>query len=903
MTARKALVVVGGRIQELATGDSLEALLGFVPGSVGAPGLYVVGDANTGIYSPGADQLAIALGGTQYVRFDPAEVTVGARISFGASLPNQKRILAIYQNGNVFTGLGMDAADAGVQIAGDGSSSANRLLNVGYYSQDGSYTYTERMRLLQNGNLLIGQTTDNGIGKLQVNGQITYNAAIGEGTNAATVSSSGTSLLIGAGSVWTNTRIYSDGSERMRVATGGNIIVGGATDVGYKLDVQGNLRTLGNTDLADTGGVLNVGRSVSTADATLQLGQGRTGSGYAYIDLVGDTTYTDYGLRLLRNNTGANADSTLTHRGTGKLQIDTNEAAPIVFRTTASERMYIASGGAVLIAKKLQVGSLTDLGLGTDGDIIAHRSGAPTTGVLYLGNTGGVYLYYDGTKYIMPNGSLELNGSNVWTAGNDGSGSGLDADLLDGLNTASANTNSTVMVRDASGRSQVTDPSAAQDIVTLGYFNANAASAGAAACKLPVRLVSFDGVSGYSYTISGGAVTNITVSSGVVQPDGVTTADGDRILIAGAPTSTGAGSSTPTLSAANGLYTVVSGSGTTNIVVARVTDADASAEMIPSLLVTAQEGGNFADTGWMLTRNGPITLNTTTLQFKRCISVLATTNIVNTAVLRDSSARFQAADPSAAQDVATRNFVESTIKSTATNRTAIGTGASADTDNGIFFGNASVVDLGMDGTVGKTFSIHRNPVGNVGRILTIGAGGASAGQTNLFGGDLVLQSGIGTGSSLTSVVTAKTPAPAASGTTDQILVTRAFLGAVRVVANNTATAVANIDAATANTVSGGVIRYMVEVFDGTNLQVEEGNVSFHAINKAGTYSNNVATKFGNQQATTSGTLTVTWTVDLTGVGGRPQLRVNANSSLTPSTGYPRITFDYHNLSQQEPVLQ
>jgi hypothetical protein len=38
-----------------------------------------------------------------------------------------------------------------------------------------------------------------------------------------------------------------------------------------------------------------------------------------------------------------------------------------------------------------------------------------------------------------------------WTPTNDGAGSGLDADLLDGLNSDSANTASTVVVRDTSG--------------------------------------------------------------------------------------------------------------------------------------------------------------------------------------------------------------------------------------------------------------------------------------------------------------------------------------------------------------------------------------------------------------------------------------------------------------------
>jgi hypothetical protein len=39
----------------------------------------------------------------------------------------------------------------------------------------------------------------------------------------------------------------------------------------------------------------------------------------------------------------------------------------------------------------------------------------------------------------------------IWDEGNDGAGSGLDADLLDGLNSASENTASTIVARDASG--------------------------------------------------------------------------------------------------------------------------------------------------------------------------------------------------------------------------------------------------------------------------------------------------------------------------------------------------------------------------------------------------------------------------------------------------------------------
>ena len=46
---------------------------------------------------------------------------------------------------------------------------------------------------------------------------------------------------------------------------------------------------------------------------------------------------------------------------------------------------------------------------------------------------------------------LKVGSNTVWHAGNDGSGSGLDADTLDGMQPASTNTASTVVSRDASG--------------------------------------------------------------------------------------------------------------------------------------------------------------------------------------------------------------------------------------------------------------------------------------------------------------------------------------------------------------------------------------------------------------------------------------------------------------------
>jgi hypothetical protein len=92
-----------------------------------------------------------------------------------------------------------------------------------------------------------------------------------------------------------------------------NGIIGIGISPTRTLDVNGYAQ-IGST----AEGKLGIGEKLSTGAAHIELGEGRTGSGYAWIDLIGDTTYTDYGLRILRGNSGSNTTSNMWHRGTGE---------------------------------------------------------------------------------------------------------------------------------------------------------------------------------------------------------------------------------------------------------------------------------------------------------------------------------------------------------------------------------------------------------------------------------------------------------------------------------------------------------------------------------------------------------------------------------------------------------
>lgn len=107
---------------------------------------------------------------------------------------------------------------------------------------------------------------------------------------------------------------------------------------GEKLDVTGNIRASGFGRFGGGTGV--------HADR-VEVRENLSGSGFAYIDFRGDDTYSDFGLRLLRGNGGANSWSELNHRGTGPLVVQTTDAADIFFKTSNTDRVVIKSGGFV----------------------------------------------------------------------------------------------------------------------------------------------------------------------------------------------------------------------------------------------------------------------------------------------------------------------------------------------------------------------------------------------------------------------------------------------------------------------------------------------------------------------------------------------------------------------------
>lgn len=199
--------------------------------------------------------------------------------------------------------------------------------------------------------------------------------------------------------------------------------------------------------------------------------------------------------------------------------------------------------------------------------------------------------------------------------------SAADKTLLSGA-TAS-NTASTLALRDANGRTQFADPSAAQDAATKNYVDTKSLSSFAvpttdvswnskkitnladptnaqdAATKNYVDMA-MQGLSPKQVVRAATIGANINLTSGAPNTlDGVTLVAGDRVLV-----------KDQTTAAQNGLYVVTTLGTGSNGTWARSSDVDAWAELI-NAYTWVSEGTTLADTAWVSTVDAGGTLGTT----------------------------------------------------------------------------------------------------------------------------------------------------------------------------------------------------------------------------------------------------------------------------------------------------
>jgi hypothetical protein len=279
---------------------------GIALGSNTTPSLTFTGDTNTGIYSPGADQVAISTAGSGRLFIDSS-----GRVGIGTAPDSTLHVLA----GEVaglrvgFNGTSVNYYDAGTQIFR-------------------TFAGTERLRIDSSGRVGIGTSSPQSLLHIE-----------GGSVNQNLIASSGNAVLRMADSVTSATR------KEFTITL---------DNTNNRVDIQAVQQGVATRNITLNAGGGNVGIGTTSPNAALdvvgsmELGTKGASNTTTYLDITSDTTYTDYGFRIIRGGT-ANGNTQLINRGTGALELNCVDGGFLGFSTSNTERARIDSSGRLLV--------------------------------------------------------------------------------------------------------------------------------------------------------------------------------------------------------------------------------------------------------------------------------------------------------------------------------------------------------------------------------------------------------------------------------------------------------------------------------------------------------------------------------------------------------------------------
>ena len=385
--------------------------------SVSAPDLSFDGDANTGIYSPGADQVAIATGGT-------AAVTVDASQNVGIGTTSPDALLTVSGVNNIHAHNA--SGDASIALSTGGTpASPTQKYTLFVDDSDGDKfiindSTASQRRLVIDGSGNVGINTTSPNYELSINASNTVSVLqLTNSTTGSTAADGFLSYITGNDVIISNEesgymRFQTSGAERVRIDSSGNVGIGTSAPSAL-LDVNGSAEFAGalqSPSLQTYGGYVGTDPTlneyvVGGGNFTCKSSNNRSGSDLAITNFYGtnrtfsvscdgsayfasnvgigttspakqlhihNSSTTEAQIQFTDSGTGSTASDGMRVGWNGTLgQIYVYENADLRFATNNTERLRIDSSGRLLVgtssstAGKTVIAHGNELGLYTTG--------------------------------------------------------------------------------------------------------------------------------------------------------------------------------------------------------------------------------------------------------------------------------------------------------------------------------------------------------------------------------------------------------------------------------------------------------------------------------------------------------------------------------------------------------
>jgi len=202
-------------------------------GAVGTPSLTTSGDTNTGIFFPSADTIAFTEGGAEAMRIDSS-----GRVGIGISSPTSKlHIAGINTTGGIFIEQSDDFnASPALTITGKRSDANTSQTFSGKLLLSKNQTNSATSSGIPIGTIYFGGNhTDSNISNILYSSSI---SGISEGVfNSSSDMPSGIIFLTGSTGITGNAANVAAGTERMRINSSGDVMIGTTTVGNNKLRI------------------------------------------------------------------------------------------------------------------------------------------------------------------------------------------------------------------------------------------------------------------------------------------------------------------------------------------------------------------------------------------------------------------------------------------------------------------------------------------------------------------------------------------------------------------------------------------------------------------------------------------------------------------------------------------